>query len=158
MRKQLVAAALVVAAGIGYAVPGSADAAREDTLRVIGLSVGEELVDVGPQGMSPGDMLVMNYDFYEPGSEAAGQEVGSAAIVCTFTQRVLHCNASHRIDARGDIEIQSRNEAPDEVVGAIVGGTGEFLGARGDVVVNFPDGVPGNRIDVTHRLQWSKGN
>jgi hypothetical protein len=92
-------------------------------------------VDVGEPGESPGDYGV----FRDPVSNPrTGRVLGTVDVQC-IAAYADQCRGSITLDGRGQITfdgITPLNVDPDKF--AITGGTGEFVGAGGELVVSFP--------------------
>jgi hypothetical protein len=91
--------------------------------------------DVGAVGDSPGDYGVFRDPVTNPRS---GKTLGTIDVQCIAAYSD-QCRGSISLDGRGQITfdgITPLNVDPDEF--AITGGTGEFVGAGGTLMVTFP--------------------
>ena len=105
-------------------------------------------VDAGPAGLSKGDTYVSNAKL----RDLAGRSVGTYHVACTITDEDDHgsawsiCTTAARITGRGtlmttglakllhvDTSPGGFGVAPPKATFPIVGGTGRYTGARGEV-------------------------
>ena len=134
----------VVALGVLVSGAGVADAhggKGKKTLRLVATELQSEFIDVGAQGPSLGDQLVISESLAKNGND-----VGMSGIVCTVTHATppydvltFHCVATlslqrGQITLQGLIEVQGEDD-PGPFKVAITGGTGAFRGAGGVAVV-----------------------
>jgi hypothetical protein len=98
-------------------------------------------VDVGSAGPSAGDSFI----FEEQVFDQSHMRVGRDSVACTNRIRSVGCNGTLFVTGRGTITIDSATYGPN--VFAVVGGTGEFFGARGELHVR-------NTSDTTSRLTF----
>jgi len=157
------AIALVVAAlGIilmgAYAAGSPADAQRKSdegsTLTVVSKNRETEVVDLDPQGLSHGDMRVINSPLYD----ASGTErIGRLDAFCVQTDpaeesgekaHMAQCTVTLSLPG-GEITAQGLNRypkftenVPSGSVNAITGGTDKYAGAGGEVRLE----ARGNRV------------
>jgi allene oxide cyclase len=98
-------------------------------LVVIAREVDFTIVDVGPQGDSPGDTIAFTDDLFDQ----AGRRIGRDQAHCTIMFRgdVL-CDASFVIAGRGQLIIHGVG-----LTFAVTGGTGDFQKARGQLHETF---------------------
>jgi hypothetical protein len=98
-------------------------------LVVIAREVDFTIIDVGPQGDSPGDAMAFTDDLFDQ----AGRRIGRDQAHCTIMFRgdVL-CDASFVIAGRGQLLIHGVG-----LTFAVTGGTGEFKKARGQMHETF---------------------
>ena len=100
------------------------------------------LLDLGTTGYSHGDQLIFADDLLR-----GGRTVGEDGRTCTIVRlqagpRVtVHCTATLHLDGQGQIAAQgllvfSGTEPPKSYSLPVVGGTGDFKGARGEVRVD----------------------
>ena len=119
---------------------------KGDTLRLVGVTIQEEMLDLGAPGPSLGDELVFSETLYKEGREA-----GTSGAVCTVTEAVppyavvvYHCVGTlslrrGQITLQGLVETQGMDD-PGPFLVAITGGTGAYRGAGGEAVVRDPIG------------------
>ncbi|MDQ3889569.1 MAG: hypothetical protein M3312_03345 [Actinomycetota bacterium] len=129
----MVAAIAVAAASVG--------ASRNVEVLRYGVKFGEDFIDQAPTGPSVGDYLVV-HDTVVEGSRTVGSDAG----VCTFTSlkpQVASCVITFRLP-RGQMAVQFANTPPPHKRAAIVGGTGRYHGARGELrILEHPDQTGG---------------
>jgi hypothetical protein len=78
-------------------------------------------------------------------------KVGEVTIVCTLTAaQAALCQAVSEFTGRGQIMVQVLSRHPADFDGAIVGGTGEFRGASGEIHVRDIQG-PDERVTLDLR-------
>ena len=99
-------------------------------------------MDVPPVGQdNVGDSFVFTEDLFTPG----GRLVGHDQVHCTLMFRQeLFCEASAVLSARDEIVAEGVIGAEQRPVLAVVGGTGRFRNARGQVFI-----LPGATEDET---------
>jgi hypothetical protein len=130
----------------GWAKPSASNAAAataaaeaaaktKDVTRLVLIArfVEETLVDVPPVGEeNVGDSFLFTEDLFTP----AGRPVGHDQVRCTlmFRQEVF-CEASAVLNGRDEIVVEGVIGAEQRPVLAVVGGTGRFRNARGQVFI-----------------------
>jgi hypothetical protein len=127
MRFITVAAALAAIAILGP----SAAAAAPGHAYVVHFSP-QNIVDTGAKGLSAGDLIVSHDVLFR-----GGKRVGRAALTCTITDPKAPegvCSVTWALPD-GTVSGQFLNSPPPRKVVAITGGTGAYLGARGQAVV-----------------------
>jgi len=98
-----------------------------------------EFVDIGESGDSPGDMFV----FDQPLLDSHGNNIGNNSGVCLRTRvgHSLQCQWTLTMEG-GTIQVAGREFDQGASDIAIVGGTGEYSGIRGQMEsVNNDDGT-----------------
>ncbi len=142
---RLYAAVLAIVA-LGVLVSGTAVASAkggkgQETLRIVGVQIQSEFLDLGTAGPSLGDEFVFSQTLFHN-----GREVGVSGVVCTATTvtppydvLTFHCVGtlslrSGQITLQGLIEVQGMDD-PGPFTVAITGGTGAFRGAGGEAVI-----------------------
>jgi hypothetical protein len=151
----LVGLVLVVLAlgmmGVLGVVPGNAaddrTGAKERTTLTVSTKTREQkVVDLGPQGPSHGDLRVVNAPLYD---ENAKERIGRFDLFCVLTDpadessekaHMAECTYTYtlpggEISAQGVTPLPKLPEPPPRVVDAVSGGTGKYVGARGEVEV-----------------------
>jgi len=123
------------------AATAAAEAATKDATRLVLIArfVEETLVDVPPVDQeNPGDSFLFTEDLFTP----AGRPVGHDQVRCTlmFRQEVF-CEASAVLTGRGEIVVEGVIGAEQRPALAVVGGTGQFRNARGQVFI-LPGATP----------------
>ncbi len=131
------AGALVAALATGgvLAVSGGAEAPAGQTIAVVEKGGTEKFVDVAPRAKrefdpSSGDAFLFSSPLYN----AANKRVGTLDVRCDFTKggRTGRGICAGVFDlAGGDLLLSARLTISGSVTGAIVGGTGDYAGARG---------------------------
>jgi aminoglycoside/choline kinase family phosphotransferase len=126
----------------GWAKPSASNAAAavaaaktKDVTRLVLIArfVEETLVDVPPVGEeNVGDSFLFTEDLFTP----TGRAVGHDQVRCTlmFRQEVF-CEASAVLNGRDEIVVEGVIGAEQRPVLAVVGGTGRFRNARGQVFI-----------------------
>ena len=124
------AAAIVgfVLGGVSLASGNGGSADREFVL--IERQVSQHFVDLGAAGLTVGDHAVFRSVFTTPGRARAGD----IDVVCTLVRRAaVHCDATARLRG-GTLELSGRfNVTSPDVRLAIIGGTGAFDRAHGEL-------------------------
>ena len=121
------------AAAATAAAEAAAKAKDVTRLVLIARFVEETLVDVPPAGQeNVGDSFLFTEDLFTP----AGRAVGHDQVRCTlmFRQEVF-CEASAVLSGRDEIVVEGVIGAEQRPVLAVVGGTGRFRNARGQVFI-----------------------
>ena len=87
------------------------------------------VIDVAPEGDSPGDQILFTDTLFDQ----AGRRIGRDQARCTimFRDDVL-CDATFILDGRGQLTIEGAT-----LTFAVTGGTGEFARARGQLHETF---------------------
>jgi hypothetical protein len=139
------AAAAAITAALFAAAAGTAGAAGAKHTATLSYKVHFSpffIVDNGKKGYSKGDQIIASDLLIGAG----GKTVGHTAVACTLTDPKIP-EASCAITfvlAGGIITGQYANTPPARKVVAITGGTGKYVGARGEVViVEFAKGPVG---------------
>ncbi len=118
-----------------------------------------EVVDLGPQGPSHGDMRVVNAPLYD---ENAKERIGRFDLFCVLTDpadepnekaHMAECTYTYtlpggEISAQGVTAFPKLSEPAPRVVDAVSGGTDKYVGARGEVEVE----THGNKVISTFHL------
>ena len=132
MNKQLAAVATAVIALGSIGVAGAAPAAAKPAPRtLVFLSVHGPNSIKGP--MQPGDDGVFLDDIY---NRSGTTKLGTSAVHCVQNfGDILNCAGTAHLDGRGDLVFQGATQPAETFVMAIVGGTGEFFGANGEIEV-----------------------
>jgi hypothetical protein len=142
--KHAVALALVAAGtSLMTGPPATAGAVAPD-LKVTAKPWTEYYTDNGREGESPGDKFGFTEKLFQ-----RGERVGSDAVECTIkraTRRsfTMHCVGALTLKGRGQIAIQGAitfsETSGNEFSLAVTGGTREFRGVNGEMVVVERDG------------------
>jgi hypothetical protein len=134
MLSKLGCLATVTAIGaLATVTTGSASTERHGRTIHLGVRFHDDQLDLGAPGPSVGDELVVHDTLVN----RHGRTVGSDAGVCTFTglePPVASCVLTFVL-AQGQIATQFRNTPPRRKLAAIVGGTGAYRGASGQLVL-----------------------
>ena len=165
MRKSLLAAGGTVALGLGLAVPAvsasasgtaagppTGTAANPKRIDLITSATAiNNFVDIGPAGLSPGDLYVFSDDVFFASDPTT--KVGRADGRCTLIDPPARfgCTIITSLP-NGDITTEGTLiNVPGTVrTGAVTGGTADFRNARGEGVLDL--GPPGGPHHVTFRL------
>jgi hypothetical protein len=143
--KPAVHAAVTAIVAIAVLAFGSAVATARDngrqTLRLRAVENQSNFLDLGAQGPSLGDELVISETL-----RRKGRDVGTSGVVCVVTGAeppydvlTFHCVATlsllnGQITLQGLIEVQGEGD-PGPFTVAITGGTGAYRGASGEAIV-----------------------
>src|SRR3954464_14424301 len=134
MRRKLTCLVAVTAIGALAAVTtGSASTERHGRTIKLGVRFHDDQLDLGAPGPSVGDELVVHDTLVN----RRGRPVRGDAGVSTFTSvapPVASCVLTFVL-RRGQIATQFRNTPPRRKLVAIVGGTGAYRGASGQLVL-----------------------
>jgi len=134
MPRKLTCLAAVTAIGaLATVTTGSAATERHGRTIQLGVRFHDDQLDLGAPGPSVGDELIMHDTLVN----RRAQTVGSDAGVCTFTSvapPVASCLLTFVL-RKGQIATQFRNTPPRRKRVAIVGGTGAYRGASGQLVL-----------------------
>ena len=129
-------ALLLIAAGVMAAGAASGSSSRDDrggqVIRLHTKQIRQGFVDHGDPGFSVDDQFVFSNDLYKN-----GVKVGEDGGTCTVTRiasgpATLHCLGTNSLPG-GQISAQGFASPGEPFVLAITGGTGRYLGARGQV-------------------------
>jgi hypothetical protein len=148
--------------GVLRAVSASPETAAKmhgNTLTVLTKTREEKVVDLGPRGPSQGDMRVVNAPLYE---ENAKERIGRFDLFCVATDpadepnekaNMAECTYTFTLPG-GEISAQGASAHPKlfepapRVVDAVIGGTGKYVGVRGEV----EDERRRNKVIITFHL------
>jgi hypothetical protein len=121
------------AAAATAAAEAAAKAKDVTRLVLIARFVEETFVDTPPEGEeNAGDTVLFTEDLFTPG----GRPVGHDQVRCTFMFREeSFCEASAVLTGRGEIVVEGVFGAEQRPSLAVVGGTGQFRNARGQVFI-----------------------
>jgi len=166
MRKSLLVAGGAVALGLGLAVPAvsasasgaapgppAGTAANPQRIDIISKATAiNNFVDIGPAGLSPGDLYVFSDDVFfasDPASKA-GRADGRCTLIDPASAR-FGCTIITSLP-KGDITTEGTliNVPGAKSTGAVTGGTGDFRNARGEAVLDL--GPPEGPHQATFRL------
>jgi hypothetical protein len=130
MQKAIATIALITAAvALASATASAAVPAKPQTLRFLAVDTGRETyIDLGERGESVGDIVMFSEVL-----RAGGKVIGHTEIQCTFSGvDAARCNGTiflrnGKIEAGGAIHFRKVTRI------SILGGTGAYAGARGQV-------------------------
>ena len=134
----IAACVAVLAAAVGgvslVSAEGAGAGAGGKTMRLLSVDSGlEQFVDTGERGESPGDTIYFQELLYDR-TRGAGA-IGHSEIMCAFLgEDSARCSATFffpegKIEAGGAIHFRRTFRVP------VLGGTGSYAGARGEVAV-----------------------
>ena len=132
-RKLTCLAAATAIGALATVTTGSASTERDGRMIRLGVRFHDDQLDLGAPGPSVGDALVVHDTLVN----GRARTVGSDAGVCTFTSvapPVASCVLTFVL-RDGQIATQFRNTPPPRKLVAIVGGTGAYRGASGQLVL-----------------------
>ena len=135
----LMLAAILLIGGVAQATGSSGKGARSQTLKFLDVSDKFEFVDVGAPGSpgnpGPGDSFIFN-NLVRNRSDT--KTLGTWISICTMTAApgVARCSGTVGLDD-GDIEVATTVDFADEdvIVAAVTGGTKEYRGAGGQLIL-----------------------
>jgi hypothetical protein len=152
-----------VVGAVGSASPNNNDDDHGDdedrsTLTVVGKNPENEVIDLGPQGPSQGDIRVINAPLYD---ESGKEKIGRFDLFCAITDpadessekaHMAQCTKTFTLPG-GQISVQGVEAYPNlsalaPGVNAISGGTGKYAGVRGEQ--HFE--LRGNKVIDTFRF------
>jgi hypothetical protein len=138
MRKllALIAAVLVTGLLVGSVSPVGAQAGGDETIVVVAQSVRFKFIDLGRQGDSPGDMLIIKDAVW---NEAQTERVGTDWVKCTLDfATTAVCTVVVKFNGRGTLTgTGAINFQAESFVFPVTGGTGDFQHVTGEVHVTF---------------------
>jgi hypothetical protein len=136
-----------VVGAVGSASPNNNDDDHGDdkdrsTLTVVGKNPENEVIDLGPQGPSQGDIRVINAPLYD---ESGKEKIGRFDLFCAITDpadessekaHMAQCTKTFTLPG-GQISVQGVEAYPNlsglsPGVNAISGGTGKYAGVSGE--------------------------
>jgi hypothetical protein len=130
-KKRPVAAVVGLIVAVLGVTAAAADARPAGETIRLGVRFADDPVDLGAAGPSIGDELVIHDTLLD----SRGRTVGGDAGVCTFTSvrpPVASCVITFTLP-HGQIAVQFVNTPPPRKRAAIVGGSGRYRGARGEL-------------------------
>ncbi len=139
--------------GVGSGIGSSSAPAAPQTFQVVVTRALLTYVDLGERGETLGDLLVKDSPLY---NRALTRRLGHSTISCVFVSArgAPRCDAE-AVFARGTIALQGLLDQP-RFVFAIVGGTGIYQNARGEVHGRLVAGP--NRVLLTFRLHGTSAS
>lgn len=151
--KKWIAIPLFALALWSIASPSPAIAADVTELRVISVNIApDSTVYAGPKGMSPGDMNLWSEPLYDSSEK---EQVGTSSGYCVqvdTTDPIRQCSFTLTMK-NGSVYVASRAATKNGPFdGAIIGGTGEYAAARGEVKYS----PSGDQKKWTYDLKISK--
>jgi hypothetical protein len=140
-RKLLIAPALALAAAALFIPVGSSAKPKQKVKTIEAFAVVDSAfpVDVGAPGDSLGDTVVFTQKLYT--DETKTTQIGTDEAFCVRTVVGVHQLCTGIFYLRGGTITITGPEASGVHSLAITGGTGRFLGARGEVVLNSIDPI-----------------
>jgi hypothetical protein len=150
-----------VLGAVGSASPNDADHRHDKdrtTLTVVGKTPENEVLDLGAQGPSQGDLRVTNAPIYD---ESGKERIGRFDLFCAITDpadessekaHMAQCTKTFTLPG-GQISVQGVEAYPklsglSPGVNAISGGTGKYAGVKGEQRYE----VRGNKVINTFRF------
>jgi hypothetical protein len=137
---------IAVLGAVSSASPKGDDDHRDDkgrTLIVVGKNPESKGLDLGAQGPTQGDLIVINAPIYD---ESAKERIGRFDMLCAITDpadessekaRIAQCTKTFTLPG-GDITVEGVEAFPNRSglspagVNAITGGTGKYAGVEGE--------------------------
>ena len=135
-RTAVIATSVMALLGMGafLAASGGAQEQGGQTINLVTKNFSFKFIDHRPRARgeedaSAGDQFLLSGPAFK-----AGKRVGRVSAQCTFTRGGKNtsgiCSGVYALRG-GDIYVAARLRPTDTVRGAVVGGTGEYIGARG---------------------------
>ena len=114
-------------------VPASEQLDKPGTVRVTSTQVKATRVDIGRNGLSPGDVDIMRSLLYN--TRVTPKPIGHAEIVCTFVVKTSrNCNGTYFLP-QGKIVVSGPIFYRQLFEFAVIGGTGLYDNVRGSLTV-----------------------
>jgi hypothetical protein len=135
-------------AGFAAASFRAAPAAAKETLTVIEHATTDTTIDLGEKGDTVGDTLAFSNDVYDAdNANVVGHDEGS----CTRTAagKTWHCTWTLILD-NGSIVVEGPFYDTEDSTLAIIGGTGDYAGASGQMQLKAREG--GTEYEFTYEL------
>jgi hypothetical protein len=155
MRARIVAAAIAVVAvalgvtALAVAARNGPEARKATVLEMTWKLVAAEDVDVGAEGRGPGDMLIRRFEILVRGEPAGSGQTSCILNVEPFVMCV-HQLALTRRGTLATVHLGDQSDEGEQVPDAIIGGTGEFRNAGGEVTFDFSG--PGTDLRVVAKI------
>ena len=129
-----VAAVAVVAMGTFLASTGGAQGPGGQTIKLVTKNASFKFIDHRPRARREEDASAGDQFLLSAAAFRAGNRVGRLNAQCTFTRGGRNasgiCSGVYALRG-GDIYLTVRLRPTDTIRGAVVGGTGDYVGARG---------------------------
>lgn len=131
------ALALVFGAGVGLS---QRQAEAKDSFTVVERASSDSDIDLGEAGASVGDVSTFRNDvFDEENANQIGWDSGSCTVV--EVGKWWQCSWTVTFDDGGSIAVQGPlADNGDDTTLAVLGGTGKYSGAEGEMVLHTDDG------------------
>jgi hypothetical protein len=131
-------AVLTATAGAGTRLTGPG------TIRITSRQVSETRVDVGPKGLSPGDLDIVREQLFN--TRITPKAIGHAELVCTYTvKNSRNCQGTFFLP-RGKIVVAGPIFYRQLYELAVTGGTGLYDNVRGSVTVTATSSKPHREV------------
>jgi hypothetical protein len=91
------------------------------------------LVDIGAKGPSRGDEIVSDDQIFTPSGRKAGRDT-QACVITKLSPLEAECTLTF-VFANGTITAQYMGRQPPHKIAAVTGGTGRYIGARGELTL-----------------------
>lgn len=144
-KRASLAATAIALIGLG----ASGASASSSSLTVVERATTDAVLDAGAKGDSPGDVLTFANDLYD---EANATKVGTNNGWCvrTVIGKAWECSWTSVLE-KGQIMVTGTfNDGKDSTL-AIIGGTGKYKKARGEMILH-PRDAQGSAYDFTFKL------
>ena len=137
-----------VAAGCRSAEPNLVGGVKQ-TLKLVEHADTDAVTDLGPKGDSPGDLLTFQNPIFD---EANQKQVGQNQGYCVRTQvgAAWECNWTTLL-SDGTLAVEGPFFDTKDSVLAILGGTGAYRSARGEMKLHARD-AKGTAYDLTYEV------
>lgn len=141
---------LITTLAASLLIASSSSAFAKSTLKLVERAATDAVTDVGPQGDSAGDLLTFANEVYD---QANTKKVGADNGWCirTVVGKTWECFWTLSL-ADGQITVEGPFLDAGDSVLAITGGTGAYVGARGDMNLHARDDK-GTEYDFVYNLK-----
>ncbi len=138
MRRMVVAALVCAGAASGVlATTSGGQSPRATTLSLTAETTAFSVVDTGPTGDSPGDLIVSTDRLLRDGRVVGRSSLTCIGVTGSLANGSAQCTGTFVVPG-GRLEVQGEAVARGGTFsgrGAVVGGTGRYLGVRGGWVI-----------------------
>lgn len=142
--KRMLVCGLATALVLGGTAAAAPRLTGPGTIRITSREVANTRVDLGKEGLSPGDMDIIREQLFN--TRITPKAIGHAEIVCTYTVKTSrHCQGTFflpqgKIVVGGPIYFRQLYEL------AVIGGTGLYDNVRGSVTVTTTSSKPHREV------------
>jgi len=146
----LAIATIAVAGGLIAAASAAGPASAAQELKMVEHATTDAVTDTGASGDSAGDVLTFANEVYDADDKA---KIGADQGICfrTVVGKAWECFWTLSLD-KGQLTVEGPFYDSGDSVLAITGGTGEFAGAQGDMLLSAK-GTDGKAYYFTYRIK-----